>query len=54
MGSLVLEIYNLGSYELSLMPDKLAICQLVFERLGREPLHYVNTPFQQQTGSRSR
>ena len=54
MGSLVLEIYNLGPYELNLMPDKLAICQLIFERLGREPLGSVNTPSQQQTGSRSR
>lgn len=53
-GVIVLEIYNLGPYELSLMPDKLAICQLIFERLGREPLGSVNTPFQEQTGIRSR
>jgi len=53
-GIIVLEICNFGPYELSLMPGKLAICQLIFERLGQEPRGSVSTPFQEQTGIRAR
>lgn len=36
-GRIVLEMYNLGNFPLRLIPGKLAVCQLIFERLGRIP-----------------
>jgi dCTP deaminase len=36
-GRIVLEMCNFGNYKLRLMPNQLAICQLIFERLGRVP-----------------
>jgi dCTP deaminase len=42
-GRIVLEMYNFGNYPLRLTPGKLAICQLIFERLGRIPGGPVRT-----------
>lgn len=42
-GRIVLEMYNFGDYPLRLTPGKLAICQLIFERLGRIPGGPVRT-----------
>ena len=36
-GKIVLEMYNFGNYPLRLRPGRLAICQLIFERLGQVP-----------------
>ena len=36
-GNIVLEMYNFGNYPLRLRPGRLAICQLIFERLGQVP-----------------
>lgn len=50
-GRIVLEMYNLGPYKLILEPGKLAVCQLIFERVGRDPLEDVRTKFVGQKGS---
>ena len=44
-GHIVLEMYNFGNYPLRLMPEKLAICQLIFEQLGRIPKGPVRTKY---------
>lgn len=44
-GHIVLEMYNFGSYSLRLFPGKLAVCQLIFERLGRIPKGPVRTKY---------
>lgn len=44
-GHIVLEMYNFGNYPLRLMPGKLAVCQLIFERLGRIPKGPVRTKY---------
>jgi len=49
-GRIVLEMYNFGQYHLRLSPGKLAICQLIFERLGRIPRGPVRTTHQGQMG----
>jgi dCTP deaminase len=36
-GRIVLEMYNFGPYPLRLRPREFAVCQLIFERLGRVP-----------------
>lgn len=47
-GRIALEMCNLGPYELKLMPGRLAICQLIFERLGDFPLGEIQTKFLNQ------
>lgn len=44
-GQIILEMYNFGNYSLRLFPGKLAICQLIFERLGRIPKGPVRTRY---------
>jgi len=44
-GHVILEMYNFGNYPLRLYPGKLAICQLIFERLGRVPKGPVRTRY---------
>ena len=48
-GHIVLEMYNFGAYPLRLYPGKLAICQLIFERLGKQPKGPVRTAYMNQT-----
>lgn len=36
-GKIVLDMYNFGPYPLRRRPRELAICQLIFERLGQVP-----------------
>ncbi|MGE0826082.1 MAG: dCTP deaminase [Candidatus Binatia bacterium] len=36
-GQIVLEMFNFSPYSLRLTPGKLAVCQLIFERVGRIP-----------------
>ena len=36
-GRIALEMCNFGEYPLRLLPGRLAVCQLIFERLGRIP-----------------
>jgi dCTP deaminase len=52
-GKIVLEMINFGPYPLKLVPGKLAVCQLIFERLGRLPRGPVRTPYVQQRGVRA-
>ena len=49
-GHIVLEMYNFGPYDLKLEPGKLAICQLIFERVGELPLGGAKTKFLGQKG----
>lgn len=51
-GRIVLEMYNFGNYSLRLIPNTLAICQLIFERLGRVPKGPVKTRYLKQKGIR--
>jgi dCTP deaminase len=51
-GQIVLEMFNFGEYPLRMHPDQLAICQLVFERVGRQPRGPVNTAYQNQRSIR--
>jgi dCTP deaminase len=51
-GRIVLEMYNFGNYSLRLTPNKLAICQLIFERLGRIPKGPVKTRYLKQKAIR--
>jgi dCTP deaminase len=51
-GRIVLEMYNFGNYSLRMTPGKLAICQLIFERLGRIPKGPVKTRYLRQKGIR--
>ena len=48
-GRIVLEMYNFGPYTLLLAPEKLSICQLILERLGRKPSTGGTSQFQDQT-----
>ena len=52
-GPIVLEMYNYGNYPLRLLPGKLAICQLIFERLGEIPKGHLRTQYSDQRGIRS-
>ena len=47
-GHIALEMYNFGHYPLILKPFELRICQLIFERLGREPEEEIKTIYQHQ------
>jgi dCTP deaminase len=51
-GPIVLEMFNLSTYSLRLEPGRLAICQLIFERLGSVPRGPVRTRYQGQRGVR--
>ena len=51
-GNIVLEMLNLGAYPLRLTPHKLAVCQLIFERLGRVPEAPVKTKYAGQRSVR--
>lgn len=51
-GSIVLEMYNLGDYPIRLTPG-MRICQLIFERLGAEPVQGQATQYQNQGGPSS-
>lgn len=42
-GQIVLEMFNFSPYTLRLSPGKLAVCQLIFERVGRIPKGPVKT-----------
>jgi dCTP deaminase len=42
-GQIVLEMFNFSPHYLRLSPGKLAICQLIFERVGRIPQGPVRT-----------
>ena len=44
-GHIVLEMCNFGSFPLRLQPGRLAICQLIFERVGRVPQSGVKTKY---------
>ena len=44
-GRIILEMYNYGNYQLRLLPGKLHICQLIFERLGRIPKKPTTTRY---------
>jgi dCTP deaminase len=47
-GRIVLEMYNFGTYPLRLVPNQLAICQLIFERIGKVSSGPINTRYIQQ------
>jgi len=47
-GHIVLEMYNFGYYPLILRPFELRVCQLIFERLGREPIGEIKSTYQHQ------
>jgi dCTP deaminase len=47
-GRIVLEMYNFGLYPLRLRPQEFAVCQLIFERLGRMPSGQVKTSYKGQ------
>jgi dCTP deaminase len=47
-GNIVLEMYNFGPYPLRLRPG-LEICQLVLERLGKQPSAELTTAFMNQS-----
>ncbi|HWP98945.1 MAG TPA: dCTP deaminase [Vicinamibacterales bacterium] len=51
-GNIVLEMYNFGNYSLRLRPRSLAICQIVFERLGTAPKGPLRTRFAGQRSVR--
>jgi dCTP deaminase len=51
-GHIILEMCNFGPHRLRLCPGKLAVCQLVFERLGRVPKGPVRTRWMGQKGIR--
>ena len=51
-GVIVLEMYNFGNYPLRLHPGRVAICQLIFEQLGRIPKGPVRTTYKGQKGVR--
>lgn len=42
-GLIVLEMFNFSPYHLRLVPGKLAICQLIFEKVSRTPSGTLNT-----------
>jgi dCTP deaminase len=47
-GRIVLEMCNFGTYPLQIQSKNLEVCQLVFERLGREPKGPVRTAYVDQ------
>jgi dCTP deaminase len=47
-GHIALEMKNFGKYPLRLRPGQLAVCQLIFERLGRRPSGPIRTRYQDQ------
>jgi dCTP deaminase len=47
-GNIALEIKNLSPFTLKLVPYRTRICQLIFERLGKEPAGPIATDFQGQ------
>jgi len=49
-GTVVLEMYNFGSFEIKLYPQKTRICQLIFERVGAPPQGELRSEHQGQTG----
>jgi dCTP deaminase len=51
-GRIVLEIFNFGPYPLRLRPKVFAVCQLIFERLGRMPGGQVKTSYRGQKSIR--
>jgi dCTP deaminase len=51
-GRIVLEMYNFGPYPLRLRAKELAICQLIFERLGKIPKGQVKTSYKGQKSIR--
>jgi len=44
-GNIILEMYNFGHYPIRLTPGRLAICQLIFERVSRVPKGPVRTKY---------
>lgn len=42
-GPIVLEMFNFSPYHLRLVPGKVAICQLIFEKVSRTPSGTLNT-----------
>ena len=51
-GRIVLEMYNFGPYPLRLRPKEFAVCQLIFERLGRFPSGQIETTYRGQKSIR--
>lgn len=51
-GPIILEMCNFGNYRIQLRPGLLAICQLIFEKLGQKPSGPIRTKFQNQKGVR--
>lgn len=51
-GQIVLEMFNFSPYSLRLSPGKLAVCQLIFERVGRIPKGPVKSTHQGQKSIR--
>ena len=51
-GRIALEMYNFGEYPIRLAPGRLAICQLIFERLGRVPRGVRESRYQGQRSVR--
>ena len=51
-GRIVLEMFNFGPYPLRLRPREFAVCQLIFERLGRVPGGQVKTSYKGQKSIR--
>jgi dCTP deaminase len=51
-GRIVLEMINFSPYPLRLLPGRLKICQLIFERLGRIPKGPIRTKYVGQKGVR--
>lgn len=51
-GHIILEMCNFGNYPLRLIPGKLPICQLIFERLGKVPTGPLRTQYHKQKGIR--
>jgi dCTP deaminase len=49
-GNIVLEINNFGPYPIRLTAG-MQVCQLIFERVGQEPILGQTTQFQDQTGA---
>ena len=48
-GHIALEILNVGPWPLTLRPDELSICQLIFERVGEPGNDGRDSQFQGQT-----
>lgn len=53
-GNLTLELLNLGPFDLFVRPNETRICQIIFERLGKEPRNTLDSQFQDQESVKGR